>query len=245
MKNLLRCFLVIGFVLNGGVFAQPELDTSFSGDGRTSVIFGALATTQDMAIQPDNKIILVSPCNHINYNRIPFCAVRVNEDGSFDSTFSSNTPAAPARFKGNGSSDPSYSGDGYLDVPFSSSSSGARAVAMDYAGRVVVAGVSSSCCVNTYWEQPVFSIMRLAAPAVRTVSISGRVIGPNGNGVSNITVSTQGVSARTNPFGYYVLRVQTNQTYTISARSKDEMSFGKRRVTVDDDISGLDIYGTN
>ena len=62
MRNLIWCLLAIGFVLNTGVFAQPEMDTTFAGTGKTLINFGGTAIAQDIAIQPDNKIILVSPC---------------------------------------------------------------------------------------------------------------------------------------------------------------------------------------
>jgi uncharacterized delta-60 repeat protein len=45
-----------------------------------------------MAIQPDNKIILVSSCGTLEIAHVPFCLVRVNEDGSPDTTFKAGYP---------------------------------------------------------------------------------------------------------------------------------------------------------
>ncbi len=88
-KNIFWCLLILVFALNLDILAQPELDTTFSGDGKTTVVFGATASTDDMVIQPDNRIVLVSSCGHITMGVRPFCAVRVNADGSFDGTFQS------------------------------------------------------------------------------------------------------------------------------------------------------------
>lgn len=92
MRNLFWCLIIIGFILNARVLAQPELDTTFGSGGTSSIIYGALAWTQGIAIQPDNKVIMVSSCNHIQLSRVPFCAVRVNENGTFDNTFRNNNP---------------------------------------------------------------------------------------------------------------------------------------------------------
>jgi uncharacterized delta-60 repeat protein len=45
-----------------------------------------------MAIQPDNKIILISSCGTLEIAHVPFCLVRVNEDGSSDTTFKAGYP---------------------------------------------------------------------------------------------------------------------------------------------------------
>jgi hypothetical protein len=59
-----------------------------------------------------------------------------------------------------------------------------------------------------------------------------------------VTVSTQGISATTNPFGFYTLHnVPTSRTYVFSVRSKTDMAFNKRTILVDDQISGLDFIG--
>lgn len=512
MRNFFWCLLIIGFFLNADVLAQPELDTTF-GSGGTSVInFGALAGAQDIAVQSDNKIIMVSSCNHIQLSRVPFCAIRVNENGTFDSSFRNNNPTnSPgvltifdasqqgvamgvviqsdgkvvvsgwvpgnngsgdvalvryntngtedssfgsggkvltdvtpsstdrgervalqpdgkivvvgttsnalfvaryltdgtlddtfgkggiaqaivpgmsaqgrsiaiqpdgkivagglvvesgsylltrfnadgstdttwdsdgiqtvpgtsvglgirsvgiqldgrvvalghgrilfcfnsngsldtgfdvdgsrpvlsgtdkepysmlvsasgkitvvgtgippacqfgfpcptpdlrfftARYRPDGSLDTAYSGDGFLEIDVAGPNvDGARAIAVDPIGRVVVGGLSSTCCVRTYWEQPQYSAARLSAPPVTFVSVTGRVVRADGTPVGNATVSTQGMTSRTNPFGYYTFfNVPTNQTYTFSVRTRD-LLIPKRAILVDGEIANLDFFG--
>ena len=510
MGNLFWCILIIGFFLNAGVSAQPELDTTFGSGGKTVITFGGLAWTQDMVVQPDNKIIMVSSCNHIQLSRVPFCAIRVNENGTFDNTFHSNNPGPPgvftmfdssgngnamgaalqsdgkvisvgwvpgngtedvalvrynpdgshdssfgsggkvltdvtpgsndraervalqpdgkflivgttgtalfvarylpngtldssfgtggvattiipgdsvlgkslalqpdgkivaggrvttgssylvtrlnpdgsadttwdgdgiqsipatsprsgiisvgiqldgrvvalghgntlfrfnsdgsldtgfdgdgsrvalndkeplymmvsasgkinvvgtgippscqfgfpcptpdlrfftARYSPDGSPDTGFSGDGYLEIDVGSShADGARTIAADQVGRVVIGGLSSGCCVRTYWEQPQYSVARLSAPPVMFVSVSGRVVRADGSPVSNVIVSTQGMTSRTNPFGYYSFdNVETNRTYTFSVRAR-ELAVPKRTILVDGQIAGLDFIGAS
>ena len=84
MKNLFCSFLVIGFVLSSGVFAQPELDTTFNGTGIQTVSFGIGASGGDAVVQSDNKIVMVGSCQPSTYQQ---CVARYNEDGSLDATF--------------------------------------------------------------------------------------------------------------------------------------------------------------
>jgi hypothetical protein len=51
-----------------------------------------LAFADDIAIQPDNKIILSAPCRTLDIAMIPFCLARMNEDGSMDSSFKGGVP---------------------------------------------------------------------------------------------------------------------------------------------------------
>ena len=96
MRNLLLCLLVIVFVPNADVLAQPELDTTFNSTGKV-VVSSAFAGAKDVVIQPDNKIVMVSACTTINMY-YAFCAVRLNENGSPDSTFSGGSPFPPSGF---------------------------------------------------------------------------------------------------------------------------------------------------
>ena len=89
IKTTLLCS-VLSVVTAFSVHAQPELDTSFAGDGKTRIIFGALASADDIVVQPDNKIVMVSSCGHLFMGFVPICLARVNEDGSLDETFRSS-----------------------------------------------------------------------------------------------------------------------------------------------------------
>jgi uncharacterized delta-60 repeat protein len=241
-------FRSIGLLPDGRVVALGEgniiyrfntdgsLDTSFDGDGSRAAFVGTSKTPYSLLVSASGKITVVGT------GIPPAC--------SFG--FPCPDPTLlffTARYLPDGSLDTGFSDDGYLDINVGAVASagynGARTIAADSIGRVVVAGVSSSCCIRTYWETPRFSAMRIAAPQPRPVSVSGRVIDASGNGVSGVTVSTQsGLSARTTPFGYYTLNnVQTNRTYVFSVRSKSDMAFNKRTILVDDQLTGIDFVG--
>ncbi|HEV7643271.1 MAG TPA: hypothetical protein VGO50_04945 [Pyrinomonadaceae bacterium] len=210
-----------------------SLDTSFDGDGSRQ----ALATDKGpswLMVSASGKITVVggtpSPSNCGWWGGCPTIAQWF----------------LTARYLSDGSPDANYSGDGYLDIDVGGGyGSMATTVGFDPTGRLVVSGLTATMGTPTIpIQNPVFSATRLAAPQPRPVSVSGRVTGPNGNGVSGVTVSTSGVSATTNPFGFYTLHnVPTNRTYVFSVRSKTDMAFGKRTILVDDQISGLDFIG--
>ncbi len=84
-RNLLWSLLAIGFVLTSSVFAQPELDTSFNGSGKTTFQIMGLGNTRAMAVQPDNKIVVVGTCSDINNTYYTFCYTRINETGTRES----------------------------------------------------------------------------------------------------------------------------------------------------------------
>ncbi|MBV9958303.1 MAG: VCBS repeat-containing protein [Acidobacteria bacterium] len=88
MRNLFWCLLLICFALSTDALAQAELDTTFAGTGKA--VLGPQGTPSDMVIQPDNKIVMVLGCNTLNPGGyFPFCAVRINENGSYDTSFGS------------------------------------------------------------------------------------------------------------------------------------------------------------
>jgi len=87
IKNLLCFLLLTGLFLTVSVSAQPELDTTFRSTGKAYLQFTASGMTQDMVVQPDKKIVLVGNCTNINLGTVPFCLIRLNADGTFDTTF--------------------------------------------------------------------------------------------------------------------------------------------------------------
>ena len=82
MKKLFYSVLIIAFVLSAGVFAQ--LDTSFNSVGFQTVSFGMHAMASDVAVQPNNKIVVSGQCQPEIFQQ---CVARYNEDGSLDTTF--------------------------------------------------------------------------------------------------------------------------------------------------------------
>src|ERR1044072_8760565 len=124
MKNLFWCILIIVAFPAAGVFAQTNLDPAFGASGRSVVIANFLAFTEDMAVQPDNKIILASSCRTIDNPQVPFCLTRMNEDGSIDGTFS-------------GGGNPVPSG---VFTTFSGGSGMVRGIAIQNDGKVIAVG---------------------------------------------------------------------------------------------------------
>ena len=102
---------------------QPDgsADATFSGDGRTAVLFGDLltASARSVAIQPDGKVVVAGTVR--GSQMAPrFGVARLNPDG---------TP------------DPSFDGDGLVTAEFSSTSEvDARSVLLQPDGKIVVAG---------------------------------------------------------------------------------------------------------
>jgi uncharacterized delta-60 repeat protein len=92
MRNLFWCLLIIGFVLNADVSAQPELDTTFNSTGKAVFYIGARASAWKTVVQPDNKIIMVSGCYSQTWAYFPLCTIRLNENGSLDTTFGNFGP---------------------------------------------------------------------------------------------------------------------------------------------------------
>jgi uncharacterized delta-60 repeat protein len=83
MRNLFCSILFIGLI-SAGVFAQPELDTTFNATGIQAASFGISASGVDTVIQSDNKIVVAGSCQPSTYQQ---CVARYNEDGSLDATF--------------------------------------------------------------------------------------------------------------------------------------------------------------
>ncbi|MBV9211221.1 MAG: hypothetical protein JOZ52_11355, partial [Acidobacteria bacterium] len=116
------------FALTVRVPAQAELDTSFGSTGKV-VVNGALAGARDVVVQPDNKIVMVSSCSTIN-GSYAFCAARLNENGSLDSTFT-----------GGGFMPPS----GYVvdSMGVAAGQGGVRGVAIQNDGKLVLVGFAN------------------------------------------------------------------------------------------------------
>lgn len=91
-----------------------------------------------------------------------------------------------------------------------------------------------------------WTIAEQIAPTAANASVSGRVTGPDGTGVSRATVTMtdlagQPRTAVTNAFGYYLLTdVPTGATYTFVVSAKG-YRFGEPVIrTIGDDLTGLD-----
>jgi uncharacterized delta-60 repeat protein len=66
-----------------------SLDSTFGGDGRVTIDFG-LGSSSDatgLALQPDGKIIVTGSCSVPGASNTDFAAVRLNDDGTLDTSF--------------------------------------------------------------------------------------------------------------------------------------------------------------
>jgi uncharacterized delta-60 repeat protein len=109
--------------------ADGTLDTTFSGDGKTDVDFnGSYARASGVAIQSDDKIVVIGSANlkepatppYTTY-RDDLAAIRLNADGSLDTSFS---------------------GDGKVNFAVGYASSTWSDVAIQSDGKIVIAGYS-------------------------------------------------------------------------------------------------------
>jgi uncharacterized delta-60 repeat protein len=90
--SFVRLF-ILGLVLTTGVFAQTgTLDPTFGTGGGRIVSFNGILYAHDIAIQADNKIILISSCRTLEFGYVPFCIARLNEDGTTDAAFTGGYP---------------------------------------------------------------------------------------------------------------------------------------------------------
>ncbi|ANF52163.1 hypothetical protein A0O34_17290 [Chryseobacterium glaciei] len=103
--------------------SSNQLDTTFGISGSTSISLGGEnAVLNDMKIQPDGKIVAVGYWEDAgSANRKDFIVIRLNADGTLDTTFNST---------------------GKLTVAFGSNEDIANAVAIQTDGKILVAGHS-------------------------------------------------------------------------------------------------------
>lgn len=124
-STLILFFLLVTFFTTNSL---AQLDATFDGDGKRYVQFSSSAAVRDMIVQTDHKIVMVSYCNNIGTPR-PFCVIRLNEDGSFDTT---------------------WNGSGFLYAPIPGTNYDifAQAVAQQSDGKLIVAGGGSRLVIT-------------------------------------------------------------------------------------------------
>lgn len=91
-KSFSGILILVGIFFSINVSAQRELDPSFNGTGTVNRGTSFTFLPQDAAVQIDNKIITLSSCINTSTQIFQFCFIRLNEDGSFDTTFNASTP---------------------------------------------------------------------------------------------------------------------------------------------------------
>jgi uncharacterized delta-60 repeat protein len=147
--------------------ANGLLDISFGNGGRVlktllggDPIYGG-DRAYAMALQLDGKIVLAGQCAS-GLNQV-FCVARFTSAGEFDATFGA--------------------GAGWVSISFASVSEGARALALQPDGKIVVAGQCNSL-TTTVWD---FCFARLLPSgdldtAFNALDTPGKVIAPRGAG---------------------------------------------------------------
>lgn len=122
------------------------LDTTFGTDGVATVSFGGQdALLNDMVVQPDNKIIATGYWNDGN-NRSDFIVIRLNADGSLDTSFN---------------------GTGKLTIAFGTGEDVAESIALQSDGKILVAGYSFT---GSYTD---FSLARINIDGTLDTTFSG------------------------------------------------------------------------
>jgi uncharacterized delta-60 repeat protein len=154
-------FCMVRYEVNG------LLDTTFGSGGRVlKTLFGGDPTfggdrAYAMALQPDGKIVLAGQCAS-GLSQL-FCVARFTPAGEFDSNFGA--------------------GVGWVSIGFASTSEGARAVATQSDGKIVVAGQCNSLGTTALD----FCFARLLPSgdldtAFNALGTPGKVIAPSGAG---------------------------------------------------------------
>ena len=155
--------------------ASGDLDTTFSGDGLKATNFGGFEDANGIAIQPDRKIVVVGGITPGNN----FTLARYKANGSLDPTFSGDgrlitdfggddkaydvavqqdgkiiavgdtcSPVKDlcdlgmARYNPNGTLDTTFSKDGIVRTDIGEFDNGARGIALQPDGKIVVIGFS-------------------------------------------------------------------------------------------------------
>jgi uncharacterized delta-60 repeat protein len=144
------------------LLSNGTLDATFTGPVNTAsgsfliAIGSADDNASALALQPDGKIIGVGSC--VGASNIDFCVVRLNGDGSLDTTF--NVP-----------------GDGKLLLPIGAASDFGNAVALQSDGKLLVVG---GCSVSA---QSDFCAARLNLDG----TLDGSFVGPNNTATGSFT----------------------------------------------------------
>ena len=101
-------------------------------------------------------------------------------------------------------------------------------------------------CATTASVSP-FVLAAPDAPSAASVTVAGRILTNNGNGLANATVFMTDSfgnirSARTSSFGYYSFEeVEVGQTYVFSVSSR-RYAYAKQVVAINDEVNNLNFY---
>ncbi len=159
-------FAISRYLQNG------QLDTSFDGDGSVFLRLGAIASAsdiiQDIAFQPDGKIVAIgSTRNNTNWNMV---VMRFLEDGSLDTSFD---------------------GDGTKVFAYNSNDNFARRVSLQPDDKILIGGFAKFGPNND------FTLTRLLPngdfdPSFSDDGMQVLAVGPQGDAVVDMVLQTDG-----------------------------------------------------
>ncbi|WP_369274178.1 calcium-binding protein [Streptomyces sp. R11] len=122
-RALAALVMALAFVVavpNDAFAAPGDLDTTFGTGGRVSIATAGYAEGEDVAVQPDGKIVSVGAEQDPEYLDEEFALTRHNSDGSVDTSFGG--------------------GDGEVLTDFENGNDVAQGVAVQPDGKIVVVG---------------------------------------------------------------------------------------------------------
>ncbi len=126
-----------------------SLDSTFAGDGKLTAGIGGIDSAEDVAIQPDGRIVAAGWSSHSG--DVDFALARFTPSGAFDSSFS---------------------GNGKLLTDFFGQDDAALAVAIQPNGRIVAAGTSGTI------DRPELGILSASASRSPAITASPTTLPP-------------------------------------------------------------------
>lgn len=197
--------------------ANGTLDSGFGSGGIVQNLPIIVEDSYGLTLQSSGKIVTGGRIFN-TANDSDFAIVRLNTNGSLDTTFS-NT--------------------GVATTPFSNSLDGVIHFAVQGDGKIVGVGFADNGAGD---------IDAAMARYLTSVSVSGRVTSSSGTGLRNATVViTDSLGAKqfstTSSFGFYLFdNVRPGETYTISVNSR-LFRFAVQTLSINDNLTNIDFAG--
>ena len=224
-----------GKIILGGIDAEFGLYKSlllrFDPDGTMDTSFGTNGVVQIAEPETNSRGIAA--------------AIAIQPDGKIICGGTRNGKFAMARFNTNGSIDAEFGTNGFLITPVGNNPGFDTILSLAFQpdGKLLAAG-SVRDSANLY------DVGLVRYQAFRSnVSISGRVLTPNGSGLRNAAVTLtdpRGLARRvtTSSFGSYAFEnVETGSSYTIAVSSK-RYRFATRSLDINTNVVNVDFTGS-
>ncbi|MEO6656190.1 MAG: carboxypeptidase regulatory-like domain-containing protein [Pyrinomonadaceae bacterium] len=255
--------------------ANGSLDATFGTGGKATVaVSNGRDEARAIALQTDGKIVAVG-ANLSSAVGDPIAVVRLNANGTPDTSFGTNgivqnlpvavenafglgiqangkivasgriyptstdSDFALLRLNTNGTPDTTFSGDGFATTSFANNLDGIIDLAIQSDGKIVAVGFA---------ENQIGDIDAAVARYLSPVTVSGRVLTPDGRGLVNAKVSITGLNSAkrtvlTSSFGFYSFdNVLTGDTYTVAVKSKLYL-FTSQTFLINDDFTAVNFTG--